>query len=202
MYIYSNNNNNNSRWGWSHRSRSSINSKLTLPDYRIHCLKNLENHSSQSEQNEWPKVLTLRISGNDHSLSNLHSKTYPLWFSPRCNGESVVKSCPVTKSCPVSKSCPTPCNPMDCSRPGSSVHGIFQARGLEWVAISFSRGSSWPRDWTCASYVSFISTQILYHRATNGIFTIIIIPLAGTKNCVDGIGLFNYDLSVPCYSLY
>ena len=82
------------------------------------------------------------------------------------------------------------------------VHGIFQARGLEWVAISFSRGSSWPRDWTCASYVSFISTQILYHRATNGIFTIIIIPLAGTKNCVDGIGLFNYDLSVPCYSLY
>ena len=40
------------------------------------------------------------------------------------------------------KSCPTLCNPMDCSLPGSSVHGIFQARVLEWVAISFSRGSS------------------------------------------------------------
>ena len=42
--------------------------------------------------------------------------------------------------------CPTLCNPMDCSLPGSSIHGIFQARVLEWVAISFSRESSWPRD--------------------------------------------------------
>ena len=40
---------------------------------------------------------------------------------------------------------------MDCSLPGSSVHGIFQARILEWVAISFLRGSSWPRDWTWVS---------------------------------------------------
>ena len=42
----------------------------------------------------------------------------------------------------VAQSCPTLCNSMDCSLPGSSVHGIFQARILEWVAISFSRGSS------------------------------------------------------------
>ena len=41
------------------------------------------------------------------------------------------------------------CDPMDCSPPGSSVHGISQARILEWVAISFSRGSSQPRDQTC-----------------------------------------------------
>ena len=40
------------------------------------------------------------------------------------------------------------CDPMDCSLPGSSVHGILQARILEWVAISFSRGSSQPRNWT------------------------------------------------------
>ena len=46
------------------------------------------------------------------------------------------------------QSCPTLRDPRDCSPPGSSVHGTFQARGLEWVAISFSRGSSWPRDWT------------------------------------------------------
>ena len=46
----------------------------------------------------------------------------------------------------VTQSCPTLCGPMDCSPPGSSVHGISQARTLEWVAISFSRGSSWPRD--------------------------------------------------------
>ena len=46
----------------------------------------------------------------------------------------------------VAQSCPTLCNPMDCSPSGSSVHGIFQARILEWVAISFSKGSSRPRD--------------------------------------------------------
>ena len=45
----------------------------------------------------------------------------------------------------VTQLCPTPWDPMDCSPPGSSVHGILQARILEWVAISFSRGSSQPR---------------------------------------------------------
>ena len=44
----------------------------------------------------------------------------------------------------VTQSCPTLCNPMDCGLPGSSVHGILQARILEWVAIPFSRGSSRP----------------------------------------------------------
>ena len=53
----------------------------------------------------------------------------------------------------VAQSCPTLCDPMDCSPPGSSVHGIFQARILEWVAISFSRGSSRPRDWTRVSCI-------------------------------------------------
>ena len=46
----------------------------------------------------------------------------------------------------VAQSCPTLCDPMNCSLPGSSLHGILQARVLEWVAISFSRGSSRPRD--------------------------------------------------------
>ena len=46
------------------------------------------------------------------------------------------------------QSCPTLCDTMDCSPPGSSVHGILQARILEWVAIPFSRGSSWPRNRT------------------------------------------------------
>ena len=43
---------------------------------------------------------------------------------------------------------------MDCSPPGSSIHGILQARILEWIAISFSRGSPWPRDWTQASRIA------------------------------------------------
>ena len=47
-------------------------------------------------------------------------------------------------------------DPMGCSPPGSSVYGIFQARMLELVAISFSKGSSWTRDWTCVSCVSCI----------------------------------------------
>ena len=54
-------------------------------------------------------------------------------------------------------------DPMDCSLPGSSVYGILQARILEWVAISFSRESSLPRDRTCISYVSCIGRWVLYH---------------------------------------
>ena len=53
----------------------------------------------------------------------------------------------------VAQSCLTLCNPMDYSLPGSSVHGIFQARVLEWVAIAFSRGSSQPRDRTWVSRI-------------------------------------------------
>ena len=57
------------------------------------------------------------------------------------------------------------CDPIDCSPPGSSVHGILQARILKWVAISHSRGSSQPRDWSCVSCVSCTGSQIL-HRCT------------------------------------
>ena len=54
----------------------------------------------------------------------------------------------------VTQSCPTLCDPVDCSPPDSSVHGILQARILEWVAISFSRGSSQPRDPTWVSCIA------------------------------------------------
>ena len=67
---------------------------------------------------------------------------FSIWF---CNVER--------KESEVTQSCPTLCNPMDCSLAGSSIHGIFQARILEWVAISFSRRSSWPRDWTWVSRI-------------------------------------------------
>ena len=68
--------------------------------------------------------------------------------------------------CVYAQSCPTLCDPMDSSSSGTSVHGILQARTLEWAAISFSRGSSWPRDWTCISCVSCIGRWILYHLCT------------------------------------
>ena len=54
----------------------------------------------------------------------------------------------------VAQSCLTLCDTMDCSPPDSSIHGIFQARVLEWLAISFSRGSSRPRDRTQVSHIA------------------------------------------------
>ena len=62
-------------------------------------------------------------------------------------------SSPKERECEVVQSCPTLCDPMDCSLPGSSVHGIFQTIVLEWIAISFSKGSSQPRDHTWVSRV-------------------------------------------------
>ena len=66
--------------------------------------------------------------------------------------------------CVHAKSFSTPCNPVDGSPPDSSVHGISQAKILKLVAISFSRGSSSPRDRSC---VSCIGGQILYHWAAS-----------------------------------
>ena len=71
-------------------------------------------------------------------------------------------------ACVCAPSCPTLGNPIDCSPPGSSVHGIFQARILKWVAISFSRGSSWPRNRTSVSCVSCIDRCVLYQLSHQG----------------------------------
>ena len=57
------------------------------------------------------------------------------------------------------------CDPMDCSLLGFSVHGIFQGRILEWVAIAYSRGSFQPRGQTHVSCIFYIDRQILYHCA-------------------------------------
>ena len=72
--------------------------------------------------------------------------------------------------CLVAQLCPTLCDPMDCSPPGSSVHGISQARILEWVAISFSRGSSQPRDRTSVSCIAggFFTTEPQLLLYSNG----------------------------------
>ena len=70
--------------------------------------------------------------------------------------------------------CPTLCNPINCSLPGSSVHGIFQARVLEWVAISFSRGSSQPRDQT---QVSCIIGRCFTVSATREVIPYLLFPV-------------------------
>ena len=69
-------------------------------------------------------------------------------------------------ACMHAQQCPTLCNPMDNSLPGSFAHGISQVRILEWVAISFSRGFSRPRDRTWMSCSSCIDRRSLYRWAT------------------------------------
>ena len=91
------------------------------------------------------------VIGNPGPLRNLAS-TFYFHFSPW-------KMC----VCSVPRSCPTLCDPMDCSLPGSSVHGIFQAGILERVAISSFRGSSPPRDRNLVSCISCSGRQILYY---------------------------------------
>ena len=87
------------------------------------------------------------------------SHTDSLWTK---GNEAFVSTKPKC-ACVLAQSYLTLCDPVDCSLPGSSVHGILQARILEWVAISFSRGSSQLRDRTC---VSCIGRRILYRWAT------------------------------------
>ena len=64
----------------------------------------------------------------------------------------------------VAQLCPTLCHPTDCSPPGSSVHGILQAKILEWVAVPFSRGSSQPRDRTQVFHIAgqFFTVSVLH----------------------------------------
>ena len=64
------------------------------------------------------------------------------------------------------------CDPMDCSLPGFSDHGIFQARVLEWVAISFSRGFSWPRDRTQVSCIAGYVFDIRADSVSSSVFAV------------------------------
>ena len=70
-----------------------------------------------------------------------------------------------TYVCVCAQLCPTLWNPMDCSLPGFSIQGIFQTRILEWVAIPFSRGSSWLSGQTCVSCFYSTGRWTLYHWA-------------------------------------
>ena len=78
-----------------------------------------------------------------------------IWLIKLCESESEV-----------TQLCPSLCDPMDRSLQGSSLHGIFQARILEWVAISFSMRSSQPRDLTQVSLI--VGRQTLYHLSHHG----------------------------------
>ena len=77
----------------------------------------------------------------------------------------------------VAQSCLTLCNPMDCSLPSSSVYGIFQAKVLEWVAVSFCRGSSQPQDRTPVFLIAGGRFSILSHQGSPHIYIHIQIQL-------------------------
>ena len=97
------------------------------------------------------------------------------------------------------------CDPKDWSLPGSSVHGISQERILEWVAISFSRLSFPPRDWTHVSYISCTGRQILYHQHHLRSSLMLMIPLLISELTPEPqIPVFNYLLgrSLPRETSY
>ena len=89
------------------------------------------------------------------SLRGFRQNSYPLpglrisWPPLRTAGSLITLFCCCLLSC-----VRLFCDPMECSPSESFVHGIFQARILEWVVISFSRGSSWPKDWTHFSCIA------------------------------------------------
>ena len=104
------------------------------------------NGGKSSKWLSWPRSWLQSHSLHKISLNN-----------DNCHTDCLVHFCMCAKSF---QSCPTLHTPMDYSPPGSSVHGLLQARILEWVAMLPSRGSTQPRDQTCIFYVSWIGRCI------------------------------------------
>ena len=128
--------------------------------------------------------------------------------------------CKSTVKVKVAQSCPSVCDPMDCSLPGSSVHGILQARMLEWVAIPFYRESSQPRDRTQVSRIAarfFIIWAILQfngekkievssacqHWPSTVIWKILFLTVITEGACRESAFLFpvvnSYSIPFGCY---
>ena len=99
-------------------------------------------------------------------LSTIQRKLLWFCFSPGRLALCLDCECVCVCVCSVTQLCPALCDPMDYSPLGSFVHIISQERILKQVAISFSMGSSLPRDQTCISYVSCIGRHILHHCAS------------------------------------
>jgi len=107
-----------------------------------------------------------------------------------------------SESVSVSQSCLTLCNSMDSSPPGSSGHGILQARILEWVSISFSRRSSWPRDRTLISCISWIGSKFFTIWATRE--THVCMYVISTYLCVYAyiyVCIYKYNIFVCVYAV-
>ena len=131
----------------TYNSNAYLDIMTTFPEKALFCRRHLES--------------THTVFSDTRRLFEMKEKTRILKFSLTICGSSEV-----------TQSCPTLCDLMDCILPGSSVHGFFQARVLEWVAISFSRGSNWPRDQTQVSHIGgrcftiFATREIPWRRET------------------------------------
>ena len=110
------------------------------------------------KENLWERPFVGRCHPQRELYFFLSHCTYVTPYNP-----SPVQPAVLNASCMHAQSCLTLCDSMDCSPPGSSIHGIFQARILEWVAIPFSRRWSQSRDRTHVSSIFCIGKQILYH---------------------------------------
>ena len=128
-------------------------------------LQDPQSHSLYANYKSGLRILvqhrfSLELTSRSNSISHCNKLYFPLilfhiWkFFSNLHPDHDTSFSLVTKWSEVAQSWPTLCNPIDCSPPGSSIHGIFQARVLEGVAISFSRGSSWTRDQTQVSHIA------------------------------------------------
>ena len=144
------------------------NNRATLTNYRkLSDLKQQTHILSQF----WRLEIPQQGVGEVGSSWSLGGESLP-FFSPSCQRWPAGLSIPrlvaplAVSASSLCLSCPTFCDPMNCNQPGSSVHEIFQARIHGVVAISYSGGSSWTRNWTHVYCKSYISHFILYYWAS------------------------------------
>ena len=117
---------------------------------------------SFSRRFSWPR--------NQTEVSSIAGRRFTVWATKEAPKTKRITHQQYNLAAAVAKSlqsCPTLCDPINGSPPGSSVYGILQARTLEWVAISFSRRSSWLRDWTQVSSIAVRFFTVWVEDANN-----------------------------------
>ena len=143
-----------------------------------------ETKQNKTKKNREEGEITQTLLSQEWSTGEAESKRWILhgkqscrgwafWLERRKRQKEITETTWITRklskywhACVLTQSGLTLCDPMDCcSRPSSSVHGIPQARTLEWASMPSSRGSSWSQDRTCVSCISCIGRRILCHWA-------------------------------------